>query len=30
MQTSGQVTAFNTLDDPIDWQRQQRDEWEHG
>lgn len=30
MQTAGQVTAFNTLDDPVDWQRQQCDEWERG
>lgn len=28
MRMAGQVTAFNTIGDPVAWQQQQRDEWE--
>jgi hypothetical protein len=27
MRMAGQVVAFNTIEYPIDWQQQQRDEW---
>lgn len=30
MRMAGQVTAFNSIDDPVAWQQQQRDEWERG
>ena len=28
MRMAGQVTAFNTIEDPVLWQQQQRNEWE--
>lgn len=28
MHMAGKVTAFNTIEDPVAWQQQQRDEWE--
>lgn len=27
MQMAGRVSAFKTIDDPVKWQQQQRDEW---
>lgn len=27
MQMAGQISAFNTISDPVLWQQQQRDEW---
>lgn len=28
MQMAGQISAFKTIDDPVLWQQQQRDEWQ--
>ncbi len=28
MRMAGQVTAFNTIKDPVAWQQQQRNEWD--
>lgn len=30
MRMAGQVTAFNSIDYPVAWQQQQRDEWARG
>lgn len=27
MQMAGRISAFNSIDDPVLWQQQQRDEW---
>lgn len=28
MQMAGRISAFKTIDDPVLWQRQQRDDWQ--